>query len=176
LFSAQDQVCGVSFFQPHVSDVCGALGLGNRPTKTERIAWEGREPGSCAALRAHIERFPQGAYHHDAADILAARRVTQMEIWTPSTRRLALFVGQDDAFSSDEAAAQTAALTRGQVSAEQLCKGFAAATSFRFTSAKPTVQTWHCSPVARGVACGLEGEAVCTVEERRVQELEACGR
>jgi TIR domain len=176
LFSAQDQVCGVHFLQPQISDICGALGLGNRPAKTERIAWEGREAGSCAALRTHVERFPEGAYRRDAAEILAARRVTQREMWTPSTRRLALYVSQLDAPSSNEAAAQAAALTRGQVSAEQLCKSFAAATSFRFTSAKPAVQTWHCSPVAKGVACGLEGEAVCMVEERRVQEVEACGR
>jgi TIR domain len=175
LFSAQDQVCGISFLQPQLSDVCGAFGLGNRPTKTERIAWEGREPGSCAALRAHVEHFPQGAYRHDAADILAARRVTQMEIWTPSTRRLALFVGEDDALSSDEAAGRAAALSRGQVSAERLCKGFAAATSFRFTSATAAVQTWRCAPAAKGVVCGFEGEAVCAVEERHMQEIEVCG-
>ena len=88
VFSAQDQVCGVPLIAASDLGLCGALGLGNRPTKAERVAWEGREPGSCAALRTHIERFPQGAYRDKAADMLAARRVTQKEIWTPSTRRL----------------------------------------------------------------------------------------
>ena len=96
LFSAQDQVCGVPLLQPQISDMCGALGLGNRPTKAERIAWESREPGSCAALRTHVERFPDGAYRAEASDMLAARRVTQTEIWTPGTRRLAPVRTQDD--------------------------------------------------------------------------------
>ena len=175
VFSAQDPVCGVPLMQPRISDWCGALGLGNRPTKAERVAWESREPGSCAALRTHVERFPQGAHRADAADMLAARRVTQKETWTPSTRKLALYVSQDEAASSNEAAAQVSALSRGQVSAERLCKNFAATTSFRFTSAKPVVETWNCSRIAKGVTCGFEGEAVCTVEERRVQEYESCG-
>ena len=102
LFSAQDQVCGLPLFQPQISDACGALGIGNRPSKTERVAWASRERGSCAALRTHVERFPQGAYRAAAADMLAARRVTQKENWTPGTRRLALYVGQDDAASSNE--------------------------------------------------------------------------
>lgn len=175
LFSVQDQVCGVPLFQPQTSDLCGALGFGNRPSKAERLAWESREPGSCAALRAHVERFPQGAYRAEAADMLAARRVTQKEIWTPSTRRLALFVGQDDGASGDEAAAQKTALARGQVTAERLCKSFAGTTSFRFTSAEASVQTWQCARVAKGVVCGFEGEAVCVLEERRLQEVESCG-
>jgi hypothetical protein len=116
VFSAQDQVCAVPLFQPQIADVCGALGVGHRPTRTERVAWEGREAGSCAALRTHVERFPSGAYRQEAADLLAARRVTQTEIWTPSTRRLTLFQGQDAAPTRKEAAARGAALpdwTRG---------------------------------------------------------------
>jgi hypothetical protein len=175
LFSVQDQVCGVPLLQPQISDLCGALGFGNRPSKAERIAWESRERGSCAALRNHVERFPQGAYRADAADMLAARRVTQKEIWTPSTRRLALHVGQDDGASADEAAAKKAALARGQVAAGRLCKSFAATTAFRFTSAEASVQAWQCSQVAKGVVCGFDGEAVCVLEERRTQEVESCG-
>jgi len=175
LFSAQDQVCGVPFFQPQVSDTCGALGLGHRPTKTERLAWEGREAGSCDALRKHIERFPYGAYHDKAADMLAARRVTQTEIWTPSTRRLTLFVGQGDQASRTESAAQAAALARAQGATERLCSGFVAATSFHLKSARPVAQSWNCSRVSGGVACGFEGEAVCELEERRIQEAESCG-
>ena len=175
LFSAQDQVCGLPLLQPQISDLCGALGFGNRPSKAERIAWEGRAAGSCAALRSHVERFPDGAYRAAASDILAARRVTQTEIWTPGTRRLTLFVGQDDGASAGEAAAKAAALNRGRASAERLCKSFAATTAFRLASAEPSVQTWQCSQAAKGFVCGFEGEAVCVLEERRTQEIESCG-
>jgi len=68
LFSAQDQVCGLPFLQPHISDFCGGLGLGHRPTKAERTAWDARESGSREALRIHIERFPEGAYGAAAAE------------------------------------------------------------------------------------------------------------
>jgi hypothetical protein len=175
LFSAQDPACGAPFFQPQISDVCGALGLGNRPTKAERVAWEGRNPGSCEALRTHIERFPEGAYQDKAADILAARRITKTEIWIPNTRQLSLFTPQDDKSSKTKAAAQEEALARAQPAADRLCKSFVATTSFRLRSATPIAQSWTCSPNSMGVVCGFEGEAVCELEERRIQETETCG-
>ena len=91
--------------QPYISDACGALGLGDWPAREERIAWERREPGSCAALRVHIERFPKGAYRAEATSLLSARRPTQAEVWTPVTRRLALFQPQEYPASSSEAKA-----------------------------------------------------------------------
>lgn len=175
LFSAQEQVCALPFLQPQVSDACGAFGLGRRPTQAERLAWEQCD-GSCDALRRHIERFPAGAYRDQAAAILAARRVTQTEVWTPGTRRLALFVGQDGAPARSEEAARSASLARAQPNAERLCKGFAATTDFRLTSVSTESQKWNCELVSGGVVCGFEGEAVCELEERRVAEAEHCGK
>ena len=178
VLGVQDWVCGVPIFQPGVSDLCGALALGHRAKRAERIEWESREPGSCAALRIHIEHYPEGAYRDAAADLLAARRMTQVEVWTPATPapRLTMFVGQDGTPAGDSAAAQAAALERAKVVAERLCRGFAATTLFRLTSAQPAVQVWNCGRVSRGVVCGFEGEAVCSVEERRVKETESCER
>jgi hypothetical protein len=176
LFRVQDRVCAVPLLQPRISDVCGALGLGDRPTRLERIAWEGREAGTCAALRTHIERFPNGTYRAEAASMLAARRVTQTEVWTPTTHGLALFEPQDNVPSTNQAAAQAAALARARARAERQCRGFAATTLFRLRSATPAPQVWDCSPIAKGVTCGFEGEAVCGLEERRIQELETCGK
>ena len=176
LFSAQDQVCGLSFLQPQISDACGTLGLGGRPTKAERVAWQGRERGSCAALRNHIERFPEGAYHGEAADLLTARRVIQTNVWTPRTSRLILLVDEGDAHFRNASAAQVDALARAQAPAERLCKGFAATTFFRLTTSKPDPLNWKCAPTTGGVACGFEGEAVCELEESSPQETENCGR
>jgi hypothetical protein len=175
LFSTQDQACGAPLFQPQISDICGALGLGNRPTKTERIAWEGRKPGSCEALRAHIERFPEGAYRGNAADMLAARRISKEESWIPNMRRLTLFASEDAKPSKSKVDAQEEALARAQNVAERLCKSFAATTSFRLMSARPIAHNWSCSPSPGGVVCGFEGEAVCELAERRIQETETCG-
>jgi TIR domain len=175
-FRAQEHLCGIPLLQPRISDMCGALGLGDRPTMRERIAWEGRESSSCAALRTHIERFPDGTYRNEAASMLAARRVTQTEVWTSATRRLALFEPQDDVPSSNEAAARAAALARAQALAERQCRGFAATTLFRFRSSTLAPQVWNCSPIGKGVTCGFEGEAMCELEERRIQESESCGK
>lgn len=175
LFNAQDQLCGLPLFQPQLSDACGAIGLGHRPSRIERNAWESRERGSCAALRAHVERFPEGAYRRSAADLLQARQVSQTEIWTRGTRRLVLFVGQGSGVSIDESAARSAAMSRAQAAADRLCTAFAATTSFRFVSATAEPQLWNCERAKYGVACGFEGQAVCLVDERRIQEMETCG-
>jgi hypothetical protein len=176
LFRMQEQVCGLPLLQPQMSDMCGGLGLGKRPTERERMAWAARQPGSCSDLRTHIERFPKGAFHDDAASLLAARRVIEKEVWTPVQHRLAIFQPQDDTFSATRAAAQAAALARAQAGAQRQCGAFAATASFRLTSATAAAQVWDCSPQGNGVTCGFEGEAVCALDERRVQEIETCGK
>ncbi|MDH5194376.1 MAG: toll/interleukin-1 receptor domain-containing protein [Nitrospira sp.] len=175
LFSAQDQVCALPLIQPQLSDLCGSLGVGHRPTKAERVAWDQCD-GSCDALRRHIEQFPDGAYRTQAAERLAARRVTQTEVWTPGTRRLALFVGQDGAPARTEAEARSAAVARAHPDAERLCKGFTATTTFRLKETTPVAQQWQCEANADGVICGFDGEAVCNMEERRLEETETCGK
>jgi TIR domain len=172
----QDHICGMPLLQPHVSDSCGALGLGDRPVRKERNAWERREQGSCAALRAHIQRFPNGAYRAEATSLLAARRLTQTEVWTPATRRLTLFQPQEDVASATEGAARAVSLVSAKAQVQRLCKGFAATLSFRLTSAAPEAQVWNCSSAPKGIACGFEGEAVCEVDERSFIESETCGK
>jgi hypothetical protein len=139
------------------------------------VAWDQCD-GSCDALRRHVEQFPDGAYRTQAAELLAARRVTQTEVWMPGTRRLALFVGQEGAPGRTEAAAHSAALARAQPSAERLCKGFAATTAFRLKEATPIAQQWHCETTVGGAVCGFDGEVVCDLEERRIEETESCGK
>ncbi len=175
LFNAQDQLCGAPWFQPRLSDACGNAGLGRRPSKAERVAWEARAHGSCDGLRAHIQRFPEGAFRQAAADLLEARKVKESVIWVPASRRLSLFVGQPATGSTDEAAARADAMGRAQSAADRLCKGFAATTLFQFKAAEPQAQSWHCEQGKDGVSCGFEGEALCQLDERRDQKTESCG-
>ncbi len=159
LFHVQSAVCGVS---TGVSDSCGALGLGGRATKAERIAWQAREPGNCAALRAHIEGFPNGAHRQEAASLLSARRVTQSGTWLPVKRQLPLFEARES---------RAAALKHAQSKAEQLCRNFTAGTLFRYGSAVVEAQTWDCD----SAGCGFEGFAICELEQRDTKETETCG-
>lgn len=174
LFNAQEQGCALPFLQPGLSDLCGALRLGDRPTQAERLAWEAREAGSCAALRAYIERFPQAPTSRTAAVLLSGRRVLASETWTPTTRSLVLFVSEGEVAPAGEAFARGDALRRAQIAADRLCRGFAVTASYRFVSAQPVVQTWRCRRLSAGMACGLDGKARCRVEERQIQESETC--
>ncbi|MGI9038495.1 MAG: hypothetical protein ACR2GQ_06500 [Gemmatimonadota bacterium] len=174
VFADQDEFCGIGFLQPVASDVCGAVGLGHRPTRAERLAWEGRETGSCDALRLHINAFPDGAYRSGAADLLTARRVERTESWTPTERSLALFVRQTAGSHASEADAQAAAVLRGERQAESLCRGMTASDAYRLDSVRAEPEVWDCSSSGGGVECAFEGRAVCELEERRLVEAEVC--
>lgn len=108
--------------------------------------------------------------------MLAARRVTQTEVWTATTRRLELFEPQDDIPSGNKTRAKAIALAHAQARAERECRGFAATTSFRFTSATAAPEVWNCSPTGKEITCGFEGKAVCELEEQLIQEHEMCGK
>ncbi|HEY5072246.1 MAG TPA: toll/interleukin-1 receptor domain-containing protein [Caulobacteraceae bacterium] len=173
-FGVASSICTTPGLQPSLSDSCGSLNLGDRPTRIERQAWEARKPGSCPALRTHIERFPEGAYRSEAADLLAARRVTDQTVWAPATRSLVIYVSQEGGSAPTEDTARTRALARAGPEAERLCRGFAAGTLFRFVSAAPRADAWSCSRSSSGEVCGFSGQAVCQVEEKSTVEHETC--
>jgi TIR domain len=174
-FGVASNICTLPGAQPALSDFCGACGMGERPTRAERLAWAARPAGSCQALRDHIARFPEGAYRREAADLLTARRVTSEDVWSPSVRQLALFQPQLAAAAPDEAAAHARALAAAQTQANNPCRGFAAATSFRFRAAMPQPATWTCAHDGGGVVCGFEGMVACQLDEKATVEHETCG-
>jgi len=175
ILSIQETACSAAFVQPGLSDTCGAWGLGDKPTREERLAWESRPPGDCNALRAHVEAFPEGAYRDDAADMISARRVTQEEIWEPSSKRLDLYVGQVSDPADTEAAARARASEAAADRAGQLCRNFALTATYRFTSAEADIRNWSCSDTSSGLICAAEGDAVCAVDVRGIIEEETCG-
>ncbi|HVN01427.1 MAG TPA: toll/interleukin-1 receptor domain-containing protein [Caulobacteraceae bacterium] len=174
-FGVATNVCTIPGPQPALSDACGAWRLGERPTRDERLAWAAKPASSCQALRDHIARFPEGAYRREAADLLTARRVTTEDVWSPSTRQLALFQPQATDGAPDEAAARAKAVAAAQTQADNLCRGFAATTAFRFRAASPQPQTWTCAKGGGGVVCGFDGQVVCQLDERATVERETCG-
>ena len=174
-FGVASNICTLPGTQPGLSDFCGACRLGERPTRAERLAWAARAPGSCQALRDHIARFPEGAYRREAADLLTARRVTSEAVWSPSTRQLALYQPQTTAGAPDEAGAHAKALAAAQTQADNLCRGFAAATAFRFRTATPQPASWTCEHGGGGVVCGFEGMVACQLDEKAAVEHETCG-
>lgn len=169
--SMQDQVCRVGLLQPGISDSCGALGLGNAPTREERLAWAGREQGSCEGLRAHVERFPDGAYRAQAADLISAARSERATDFSPAAPREARgYVRQSETPFASEALAQADAQTRAQADATAtLC---AARDEFeRLASASVAPRHYDCRQSPRGgYVCSLDFTAQCHTEARALAE------
>jgi hypothetical protein len=174
LHGLQQRACAGVPPQPQMSDACGALGLGGAPARAERVAWQQRAPGDCAALRAHVQSHPQGAFKAEAEKLLARKREMQQPAWVPVTRHMTLFVHHGDATHADEQAARAEALVRARQAAERLCGGFAASTPFRLVGAEAASPRYDCNTSKAGTGCGLEGEAVCRVEAWTMQTREVC--
>lgn len=160
VLSVQTYVCTLPP-QPFVSDMCGAVALGERPTRDARIAYAALPTGDCSALQAFRDTFEDSPLRANADSRLNAKTMVSEERWVAGERRLALFAGGDN---------EAEARVRSERRAEQLCKGFAATTSFRLKSAT-VVGAYACD----GGTCGVTGEAVCGLEERHVVTQEACG-
>ena len=172
-FHVQDKACAAPQV---VSDLCGTLGFGGRPAKAERVAWQVLRPGNCEDLRNYLGRFPDGAYRGRAQSLLADRHEKESAVWTPGVRQLVLHEGQAEKALPTLVSAQEDALGRAQRKAENLCHGFAETTRYRFKSAKPDAQQWDCGKIGHGFSCGLEGQAICELEEKSTKLDETCGK
>lgn len=170
-FGVASRVCTIDALQPGLSDNCGAIGLGGRPSRTQRVAWDKLPAGSCEALQSYINRFPDSPMSEQAARLLLAKNVSTLEQWEEVKRPLALFVPSGHAAAS-LAAAQAAAIERARGDAERLCKTFGSGSLYRYKGAKPVAQTWNCS----GTSCGFVGIAECRLELRSEREVATCGQ
>jgi hypothetical protein len=174
-FGVASQVCTLPGPQPGLSDSCGLFGLGGRPSQSERLAWASRPQGSCAALREHIARFPEGAYRREAADLLTARRVTTVDTWRPATKSLVLFAAGVQAPARDEQAAKAATLERARPDSDRLCRAFGAGSLYQYVSATAVAEQWSCNRQGPGMVCSFDGHAECTLREKQQIEQESCG-
>lgn len=174
-FGIARSICSLPVPQPGLADTCGNFGLGLKPSRAERLAWESLPAGSCPALREFVQRHPDGALRGKAADLLTARRVSREESWSAATRSLALFQPAEGPVSRTEAAARERALADSVVTAERLCRDFGATSLYRFEGAETRADRWSCEKSRGGYACSFDGSAVCKLQVRAVNERETCG-
>jgi hypothetical protein len=159
---------------PGIHAVCARWGLGGVPSPAEAAAWAARLPGDCAALRAHLARFPQGAYAEEAERRLQAARSETSERWTVEPpHRLDLAVRPTLEPWAGEDAARADAMARSGQAAERACAGYRNAP-FRLLRATAEVEHWNCLPRTGGVICGFDGQAVCEVEVRAREQRLIC--
>jgi len=168
----QTTLCTLPVGQPTLSDACGALSLGGRPPRDERIAWAARRPGNCADLRAFISRYPGGANRRLAADLLAAATSERAPAWSPTMRTVRGYVRQSMTGFSSAAAAQADARTRAQADAATLCAPIDAFE--KLDGATITPIAYDCRPgFEGGTICALDYAGACQMEARPL--VEHCG-
>jgi hypothetical protein len=170
-------VCGLPGpQQPALSDACGNLHIGGRPSREERLAWASRASGDCAALQSLVNRFPNGARRNEAVALLAARRIGYSDVWVRSTRQIPLLVAPDHVDGPTEAAAEARRLAGTTQQASAMCKAFSASTLFHFVAGNPIAEKWSCAANGRhGFLCGFEGHVDCSMDERHQVEHDTCG-
>ena len=174
LTSQESIICTLPVGQPGLSDACARYGMGGRPSREERLAWEALPAGQCAALRRHVEHYPDGAFRDDAAQLIATRRVEIVENWheravvTPLYSPLNL-----RPTSPDEANAQ--AMRNAEGFAASNCESLAQNDGFRLISTQINNAETFCEAVSGGWFCRVEGQTVCLVEQRSYVEIEKCG-
>jgi hypothetical protein len=167
----QERICRAPLGQPRLSDLCGDLGIGSRPSGEERRAWMGREPGSCQALRDHLEKFPGGAYRDTAFALLANPRRELSDRVVPSTRVISGYVRQSaEPFPTRDAAEADAA---ARARADAASTGCASVPGVERVTAVDVTPVPDCRRDPRGgFVCAANYRATCHMEARA--EIERC--
>ena len=174
ILELQNNLCSINFQQPHLSDFCGKWGLGNKPNREERLAWEAREPESCDALRQHMEQFPGGALISLAADHLNAKTVEVDERWVADEVRWPYTASVPGDGTIDEATAKTVAMRAATQEAETICKAYAESDLYRFVSVTLQEPSWKCFELLSGHFCGFDAQQVCQLERLERTNREVC--
>lgn len=166
LLNVQQQICSIP--TPEViSDSCGLMGLGDRPTRKERLNWQAMRPGNCADLRTHMERFPDGKLLARADALYSARVPYKTDRWTSSTQSFALAASAAPSeLAAGVAEARRLTQLRAQREAKSICELYVGDSGLRLVSATPTADDWRCDRLG----CRVEGHAVCVVETEVVED------
>lgn len=152
-----DAGCAWSGLPVGLADTCGAVGLGDQPTRADRLVYQALPPGDCDALRAYSTAHPD-PLRRRALDRVAAARL--VPVTHPEEHRLPLFTRGPDA--PDPATARAALATAAQREADRLCHGFAATATFDLTGAIAVGEP-SCESIGPSTSCALDGEAVCAL-------------
>ncbi len=169
----QDQACNLDIGQPELSDTCAELGLGNRPSRAERLAWSARPKASCQGLRDFVGRFPTGVYAASAAALINARTIGTEQRWAPVERALPT---SGSATGHDRDSAEQAAQADAQAGAELVCRN-AATTSeqFRYRATTLDALPAQCQrEVHKLWICQVDTVAHCQLDEASEVRTEHC--
>lgn len=158
--------------QPGLADACGALHLGDQPSRSERLAWSALPKGDCPALRKFVRDYPDSPLRSRAADLITAGE--RGGAWAPALREMAIyFEASEGEPKPSKTAEQADALERAKGDADQACRPLGAGTVFRYAprTATAKAEKWSCDRTIAGYVCSFSGWAECPVQT----QIERCG-
>jgi hypothetical protein len=165
LFAVQDRVCTIPIAQPALSDACGGVHIGGRPSRAQRLAWDARPKGDCNALRPFADG--DGPYAARAARLLQAATVTDASSFAPSPRTARGYVRQSITGFSSVAAAQADARTRAADDAKETACAPVDANE-KLDGVDLTNARFDCRPSPLGgTVCAADYVATCRLESRQ---------
>jgi hypothetical protein len=169
--SLQAALCTLPGPQPLLSDACGAVGLGGRPSRAERLAWESRDTKSCTALRQYLREYPRGSFRSEAMSLLQTAQTMPAAGNDPISRTIRGFVGHPEKEFSSELAAKTDSIVRVKLDAQQVtCQPLS--STERLLSSVVIQTTLDCRHAALlGWSCSADYTAQCNVATQRLQEV-----
>jgi hypothetical protein len=164
----QSRVCAASV----ITDACGALGLGNRPTRSERMAWAQRPAGSCPALREHVRNYPGGTYRDRAVALLQAARPETSTVAAPFTREVELYErDSEQPFPTRQAAADDARRRwTSEAQGSPLYCGARDPLEHLRSVSEPRGEPACRQDTSGRWTCSLGARGTCTLERREVGE------
>lgn len=170
-----ETACSIDFVQPNISDICGYWGLGDKPTKKERLAWNDLNRNDCAALQAHARYFPDGAFRGAAVDLYNAGAIRTEISWVPQTRRLPIFEPAAEKGAETERIARSQTLESAGTRAKSLCDGYTAGGINRVVSQSINPNKLICNESSGKHFCQYDGIANCNLERKRSEDIRVCG-
>jgi hypothetical protein len=181
VYNVQAMACtaGTGAFEAAISDSCGALRLGDRPTKDERLAYAAIKPNTpqtCTQLRAFVATYNDSSVSDLPAQAdrrISARISSRFEEWTPSADEAVINESRAPLSPSPTiAAAQAAARAEIQRDAPQTCETTGVPNEKRANMMNSIdVKDYNCPPDPRsGYTCSARYIVTCGMEERAVVE------
>lgn len=171
----QEKACSFSVPQPLLSDGCGALGLGSKPTREERLAWQALPAGDCKAIEGFVSRFKDTAYLDKATHSLNLRRMirdTKISNYSRDGASLSYVRQAPRPFALREAAEARARELAAADAATQACAPDGAEE--RLVRVELLEFAPQCSEVpGAGFMCGADYRPRCHMNGRR--NIEWCG-
>jgi len=174
--------CSINFGQPSVSDACGYFGLGDKPTREERLDWDKitarlvtPSADNCTVLQDHIRSYPGGAFAAEANRLVNNPFEYKTVSWVLENRTLPLFEGVSEAGfpTADEAEVQV--FVRATAKVQRQCDGFTQGDIYRVSSSSISDQDISCDKSGNLHYCTLEATTVCALERRVTTTERLCG-